>query len=142
MISYIKMPCGPQFTKNLMLAAEEQKKYDAFRKETGHDALASALNRDIDFNVTILTTSYWSTYKTFAIKIPLEVDCKQKHFNAYYTQKYNHRQLQWCYSMGNATVGGKFPIKDCDLVVGTYQLCSSCSSTTGRSTPTTRSKTL
>lgn len=69
----------------------------------------------------MLTTSYWPTYKTFDIQIPLEIDIKMKHFNSYYTQKYNHRQLQWCYSMGNATIGAKFA-KEFDLVVGTYQL--------------------
>lgn len=129
MISFIKMSCGPQFTKklegmltDLMLAAEEQKKFDVFRQESGQSALATAFNRDIDFNITILTTSYWPTYKTFDIQIPLEIDCRMKHFNTYYTQKYTHRQLQWCYSMGNATIGAKFG-KDFDLVVGTYQLC-------------------
>jgi len=34
-----------------------------------------------DFNVTILTTSYWPTYKSFEVSIPMELESKIKEGN-------------------------------------------------------------
>lgn len=80
---------------------------------------------NVDFNVTILTTSYWPTYKSFEITLPRELESCVKQFGAYYQQKHNHRELKWSYSLGSATVSGSFPQSDkkYDLIVGTYQMC-------------------
>ena len=66
MISLIKMSCGPAFTKklegmlnDLSLAHEEAKSYEKHRGQTVME------EEKLDFQVTILTTSYWPTYKTF-----------------------------------------------------------------------------
>ncbi|CDW78925.1 cullin-1-like isoform 1 [Stylonychia lemnae] len=127
MISFVKLSCGPQFTKklegmltDLSLAADEQKKFEI------HCSSSSQLQQNnISFGITILTTSYWPTYKSFDIQIPREIDSCMKNFTQYYTSKHNHRQLQWCYSLGSSTLGANFQRtgKQYDFVVGTYQLC-------------------
>jgi len=98
------------------LADEESKKFTNFCTTTHQPADA------IEFNVTILTTSYWPTYKTFEITIPKEIESSIKTFNLYYQQKYNHRILKWCYSLGSATISAKFSKSDkqYDLLTGTY----------------------
>jgi cullin 1 len=47
----------------------------------------------LEFNVTILTTSYWPTYKTFELTIPRELEGCIKSFNDYYQKKFHHRVL-------------------------------------------------
>jgi len=76
--------------------------------------------------VTVLTTSYWPSYKTFAdLQVPRELDPGMQSFSQYYSAKHNHRQIKWCYSLGSATVSAKFPQtgKTYDCVVGTFQMC-------------------
>ena len=82
MISHIKMSCGPQFTKklegmltDLSLAEEESKKFALFCQEK------SLLPNNLDFNITILTTSYWPSYKSFEITLPRELESCVKTFN-------------------------------------------------------------
>ena len=86
MISHVKMSCGPQFTKklegmltDLSLANEESKKFVVFCEST-----KQLPDSPIDFNVTVLTTSYWPSYKTFELTIPRELESCIKTFNAYY----------------------------------------------------------
>lgn len=89
---------------DLNLAKEESKKFTEYCNQNGQLA-----DTTLEFNVTILTTSYWPTYKTFDLSIPRDIDNSIKSFNLYYQKKYNHRILQWCYSLGTATVNAKFP---------------------------------
>jgi hypothetical protein len=74
MISLIKMSCGPAFTKklegmlnDLALAHEEAKNYEKHRSTptSSQEESKTHVLSSVDFQVTILTTSYWPTYKTF-----------------------------------------------------------------------------
>lgn len=83
MISLIKLSCGPQFTKklegmltDLSLAQDESKKFAQFCEQN-----EQLQKNGVDFNITILTTSYWPTYKTFDIQIPREIENCMKVFN-------------------------------------------------------------
>jgi cullin 1 len=85
MISHIKMSCGLQFTKklegmltDLALANEESKKFVTYCETTNQAVLST------DFKVTILTTSYWPSYKTYELTIPKELESCVKAFNVYY----------------------------------------------------------
>jgi cullin 1 len=73
--------------------------------------------------VTILTTSYWPIYKSFDLTIPKEIGSFTGAFNTYYQTKYNHRQLQWCYSLGSSTVYARYAEKNYNFVLSTYQMC-------------------
>lgn len=88
MISFIKMSCGPQFTKklegmltDLTLASEEAKKYEEHTHNlaSGADAISN-----IDFQVKILTTSYWPTYNMQELIIPRDLDPSMRSFQHYY----------------------------------------------------------
>lgn len=130
MISFIKMSCGPQFTKklegmmnDLALAQDEAKKYEQHLQQVN---TAGSMDANIDFQVTILTTSYWPTYKTLSeLVVPKDLESGMRSFSHFYSQKYNHRLLNWCYSLGTATVSAKFPQanRSYDCVVGTFQMC-------------------
>mmetsp|Transcript_20066 Transcript_20066/g.14784 ORF Transcript_20066/g.14784 Transcript_20066/m.14784 type:complete len:132 (+) Transcript_20066:1487-1882(+) len=103
---------------DLNLASEEMKAFSAHCQSHGQ------LESQAEFKVTVLTTSYWPSYKSVEIHIPKELEPCINAFKLYYQQKHNHRIIQWCYSLGSGTVGAKFaPDKQYDLVLGTYQIC-------------------
>lgn len=81
----------------------------------------------IDFDIKILTTSYWPSYKSFELSVPMEVKSCMDSFTEYYTRQAtnHHRELKWNFAMGTATVSAKLPggAKSYDLVVSTYQMC-------------------
>jgi len=78
----------------------------------------------IDFEIKILTTSYWPTYKSFELSVPAEIKSCMDNFNEFYTksQVNMHRELKWNFAMGTAMVSGKIPgqTKSYDFVVSTY----------------------
>ncbi len=86
MISHIKMSCGPQFTKklegmitDLSMAQEESKVFGAFCENN-----QLMKNEKAEFKVTILTTSYWPSYKTAEMQIPREFEICVNTFKTYY----------------------------------------------------------
>jgi len=123
MISYIKMQSGPQFTKklegmlnDLAIATEQTKQYEA--------QLSSQGTQDVEFHVTILTSSHWPSYKNFPdLQVPRVLLPPMENFTQYYQGRNNHRLVKWCFSLGTATVSGKFASRTFDLVVGTFQMC-------------------
>ncbi len=60
MISHIKLSCGPQYTKKLEGMLSDLSLARESRLKEEQPAFADAA---IDFNIVILTTSYWPTYK-------------------------------------------------------------------------------
>ena len=64
---------------DLALANDESKKFAAYCETNGQLEQSS-----VEFNITVLTTSYWPTYKTFQLQIPREIDACCKVFNTYY----------------------------------------------------------
>lgn len=69
----LKVNCGRQFTDNiegmmndLDLAKELRSKYNEHFAE----------KLPIDFDIKVLTSSYWPTYKSFELSVPKEInDC-------------------------------------------------------------------
>jgi len=123
-ITNIKLNCGPQFTKrmegminDLSMAQEEIKKFNAYAEEK------KLLPTNLEFNVQVITRSYWPSYKNMEVSIPRELETCMKVFQDYYQSSYQHRQITWCFSHGNATVASRFSDKQYNLVTTTYQMC-------------------
>lgn len=73
-LTKLKQQCGGQFTSkmegmvtDLTVARDHQTKFEEF--VTGHPEL----NPGIDLAVTVLTTGFWPSYKTFDINLPAEM---------------------------------------------------------------------
>ncbi len=49
--------------------------------------LESLFNKEgtFDCNITVLTTSYWPTYKSFNVPIPIEIENKVNSFKVIYS---------------------------------------------------------
>jgi cullin 1 len=73
-LTKLKQQCGGQFTSkmegmvtDLTVARDHQTKFEEF--VVGHPDL----NPGIDLAVTVLTTGFWPSYKTFDINLPAEM---------------------------------------------------------------------
>ena len=84
-ITYIKLSIGPQHTKKLegmlfdLTQAQEESKSFSLHCEAKHINYGT-----IDFNISILTTSYWPKYQTSEISIPKELESCISTFKKYY----------------------------------------------------------
>ncbi|THG01111.1 hypothetical protein TEA_024981 [Camellia sinensis var. sinensis] len=131
-LTKLKQQCGGQFTSkmegmvtDLTLARENQTNFEEYLK-TNPNA-----SPGIDLTVTVLTTGFWPSYKSFDLNLPAEmmsfclftsalVKCVEV-FREFYQTKTKHRKLTWIYSLGTCNINGKFEPKTMELIVTTYQ---------------------
>ncbi|KAK4265733.1 hypothetical protein QN277_026748 [Acacia crassicarpa] len=121
-LTKLKQQCGGQFTSkmegmvtDLTLAKENQASFEEY--------LSSNPNADpgIDLTVTVLTTGFWPSYKSFDLNLPAEMIRCVEVFKDFYQTKTKHRKLTWIYSLGTCNISGKFEPKTMELIVTTYQ---------------------
>ncbi|KAI3944785.1 hypothetical protein MKW92_046848 [Papaver armeniacum] len=113
-LSKLKHQCGGQFTSkmegmvtDLALARDLQTGYDEYVNNTNYG------HPGTEFNVTVLTTGYWPTYKTLDLNLPtVMLQCVQA-FKEFYQTKTTHRKLTYLFSLGSCS----------DLIVSTHQAC-------------------
>ncbi|KAK7850675.1 cullin-1 [Quercus suber] len=118
----LKHQCGGQFTSkmegmitDLTLARENQTSFEEYLVNNSH------ANPGIDLTVTVLTTGFWPSYKSFDLNLPPELVKCVKVFREFYQTKTKHRKLTWIYSLGTCNISGKFEPKTMELIVTTYQ---------------------
>ncbi|XP_027339415.1 cullin-1-like isoform X2 [Abrus precatorius] len=121
-LTKLKQQCGGQFTSkmegmvtDLTLAKENQTSFEEY--------LSNNPNADpgIDLTVTVLTTGFWPSYKSFDLNLPAEMVRCVEVFKEFYQTKTKHRKLTWIYSLGTCNISGKFEPKTVELIVTTYQ---------------------
>ncbi|OMP06647.1 hypothetical protein COLO4_07999 [Corchorus olitorius] len=121
-LTKLKQQCGGQFTSkmegmvtDLTLARENQASFEDYLRNN------SAAHPGIDLTVTVLTTGFWPSYKSFDLNLPAEMVKCVEVFKGFYETKTKHRKLTWIYSLGTCHINGKFDQKTIELVVSTYQ---------------------
>ncbi|XP_077218085.1 cullin-1-like [Tasmannia lanceolata] len=121
-LTKLKQQCGGQFTSkmegmvtDLTLARENQTNFEEYLSSN------SQANPVIDLTVTVLTTGFWPSYKSFDLNLPAEMVKCVEVFKEFYQTKTKHRRLSWIYSLGTCNVIGKFEPKFLELIVTTYQ---------------------
>ena len=101
-VTKLKVNCGRQVTdsiegmmNDLELAKESSKKYKEHKQNLNK-------NDPIDFDIKILTTSYWPSYKSFELSVPMEIKSCMDNFTSYYNKlpQNHHRELKWNFAMG------------------------------------------
>ncbi|KAH0767967.1 hypothetical protein KY285_003838 [Solanum tuberosum] len=118
----LKQQCGGQFTSkmermvtDLTLARENQGNFEEY---LSNNPIA---NPGIDLTVTVLTTGFWPSYKSFDLNLPAEMVRCVEVFKEFYQTKKKDRKLTWIYSLGTCNINGNFEPKTVELVVTTYQ---------------------
>ncbi|KAH0781945.1 hypothetical protein KY290_001543 [Solanum tuberosum] len=118
----LKQQCGGQFTSkmermvtDLTLARENQGNFEEY---LSNNPIA---NPGIDLTVTVLTTGFWPSYKSFDLNLPAEMVRCVEVFKEFYQTKTKDRKLTWIYSLGTCNINGNFEPKTVELVVTTYQ---------------------
>ncbi|KAM7278577.1 hypothetical protein ACFE04_005711 [Oxalis oulophora] len=121
-LTKLKQQCGGQFTSkmegmvtDLTLARENQSSFEEYLNNNPN------ANQGIDLTVTVLTTGFWPSYKSFDLNLPAEMVRCVEVFKEFYQTKTKHRKLTWIYSLGTCNLIGKFEPKTIELVVTTYQ---------------------
>eukprot|EP00253_Pinus_taeda_P000544 PITA_00544 len=121
-LTKLKQQCGGQFTSkmegmvtDLTLARENQTNFEEY---LNGNPLA---HPGIDLTVTVLTTGFWPSYKSFDLNLPAEMVKCVEVFKEFYQTKTKHRKLTWIYSLGTCNIIGKFDPKPMELIVTTYQ---------------------
>ncbi|WRX11194.1 Cullin [Theobroma cacao] len=121
-LTKLKQQCGGQFTSkmegmvtDLTLARENQASFEDYLRSN------SAAHPGIDLTVTVLTTGFWPSYKSFDLNLPAEMVKCVEVFKGFYETKTKHRKLTWIYSLGTCHINGKFEQKTIELIVSTYQ---------------------
>ncbi|XP_028123993.1 cullin-1-like [Camellia sinensis] len=100
---------------DLTLARENQTNFEEYLK-TNPDA-----SPRIDLTVTVLTTGFWPSYKSFDLNLPTEMLKCVEVYREFYQTKTKHRKLTWIYSLGTCNLNGKFKPKTMELIVTTYE---------------------
>ncbi|CAM0881246.1 unnamed protein product [Alopecurus aequalis] len=123
LLSKLKQYFGGQFTSKMegMLtdmakARDHQTEFETYKSNNYPESFPR-----VDVSVTVLTTGFWPSYKTFNINLPSEMIKYVEAFKNYYNSKQKHRKLNWIYSMGNCNIVAKFDTKTIELIVTTYQ---------------------
>ncbi|KAJ8766403.1 hypothetical protein K2173_022462 [Erythroxylum novogranatense] len=121
-LTKLKQQCGAQFTSkmegmvtDLTLARENQSSFEEYLSNYPN------ANPGIDLTVTVLTTGFWPSYKSFDLNLPAEMVKCVEVFREFYQTKTKHRKLTWIYSLGTCNLIGKFEPKTMELIVTTYQ---------------------
>ncbi|KAH7573592.1 hypothetical protein JRO89_XS03G0177700 [Xanthoceras sorbifolium] len=121
-LTKLKQQCGGQFTSkmegmvtDLTLARENQTSFEEYLSNN------SNANPGIDLTVTVLTTGFWPSYKSFDLNLPAEMVKCVEVFREFYQTKTKHRKLTWIYSLGTCNLLGKFETRNTELIVTTYQ---------------------
>ncbi|PSS01491.1 Cullin-1 like [Actinidia chinensis var. chinensis] len=121
-LTKLKQQCGWEFTSkmermvtDLTLAKENQTNFEEY---LGNNPNA---NPGIDLTVTVLTTGFWPSYRSFDLNLPVEMVKCVEVFKEFYQTKTKHRKLTWIYSLGTCNITGKFEPKTMELIVTTYQ---------------------
>jgi len=122
MIGKLKLQCGAQFTGKMEgmlndLAIGADHKAD-FEKHLTATAETISLDK---FEVQVLTTGYWPTYKALEVNLPPAMVKCTAVFKDYYDHKTSHRRLQWVHGLGGAEVTARYKKKKYDLSVTTLQ---------------------
>ncbi|KAJ1687745.1 Cullin family protein [Rhynchospora pubera] len=121
-LTKLKQQCGGQFTSkmegmvtDLTLARENQTQFEEYLNSNPQ------AGPGIDLTVTVLTTGFWPSYKSFDLNLPSEMVKCVEVFKEFYQTKTKHRKLTWIYSLGTCNINGKFDTKNIELIVTTYQ---------------------
>ena len=117
MITKLKAECGYQFTAKLegmfsdmKLSKEFMEKYKKQAKFGNllRDATRPAERREVQLDVSVLTTGFWPTEAAPKCELPEEVLGACEQFRDFYLNTYTGRRLKWQTNMGTAEIEATF----------------------------------
>ncbi|KDO33656.1 hypothetical protein SPRG_01614 [Saprolegnia parasitica CBS 223.65] len=125
MISKLKTECGSSFTNKLEGMFKDidlsRSVMTQFQQHNASQLAISNLKHKMDMHVHVLTTGFWPAYVPTEILLPQSLLPLKAIFEAFYTSKYQGRQLQWQHSLGHCLVKASFPKGRKELAVSVFQ---------------------
>ncbi|KAL0376471.1 UNVERIFIED_CONTAM: Cullin-1 [Sesamum calycinum] len=121
-LTKLKQQCGGQFTSkmegmvtDLTLARENQTSFEEYLSNNPN------ANPGIDLTVTVLTTGFWPSYKSFDLNLPAEMVKCVEVFREFYQTKTSTENLHGYILWGRVTSMESLNPKTIELIVTTYQ---------------------
>ncbi|OQR94149.1 Cullin family protein [Achlya hypogyna] len=125
MISKLKTECGSSFTNKLEGMFKDidlsRSVMSQFQQHHASQLALSNLTHKMDMHVHVLTTGFWPPYVPTELNLPQALVPLKAVFEAFYTAKYQGRQLQWQHSLGHCVVKASFPKGRKELAVSLFQ---------------------
>lgn len=100
MIAKLKNECGNTYTANLEHMFKDIEVSRDFMNS--FNEMRKLQIKDVILEVKVLTTNFWPTYPTCAIRLPKRLEEYQQVFQRFYLSQHNGRCLKWQYSLGGA----------------------------------------
>lgn len=117
MISKLKAECGNHFTSNL-----EGMFQDMNLSRLVNLSFKQKLDQqDSEFNVSVLTNSFWPSFPRYSINLPSELTTYQDRFQEYYLSKHNGRKLLWQPNLSYCLVQADFVTGSKELQISLFQ---------------------
>ncbi|XP_039123636.1 cullin-1-like [Dioscorea cayenensis subsp. rotundata] len=124
-LSTLKEHFGRQFTSKMEgMVTDLALSRDSQTKFISHLQDKVDAKPGFDFSVTVLTSGFWPTYKTFNLNLPPEMLKCVEAYNQHYLATTNKRKLTWLYSLGTCNIKAHFEPKTMELNVTTFQACA------------------
>eukprot|EP00735_Rhodelphis_limneticus_P013729 TRINITY_DN7685_c0_g1::TRINITY_DN7685_c0_g1_i1::g.18662::m.18662 TRINITY_DN7685_c0_g1::TRINITY_DN7685_c0_g1_i1::g.18662 ORF type:complete len:792 (-),score=204.80,sp/Q8LGH4/CUL4_ARATH/54.59/0.0,Cullin/PF00888.17/3.4e-161,Cullin_Nedd8/PF10557.4/2.1e+03,Cullin_Nedd8/PF10557.4/1.4e-26 TRINITY_DN7685_c0_g1_i1:237-2612(-) len=121
-ISKLKAECGSGFTNKLEGMFKDIDLSSDIMSSFRQTAYANdPVLRNVEINVSVLTTGVWPAYPPMEVKLPHELAQFQEIFKRFYLSKYHGRTLQWLNSHGQCSLKARFPKGAKDLQVSLFQ---------------------
>jgi cullin-4 len=127
MISRLRTESGKQFTsklegmfrdidvsRDLMLEFKSSKECQKLKQD--YDQC-----RNIDLNVTVITSGFWPSYPDIKVNLPKYVEPVQTVFERFYLDKHSGRVLKWQNTLGQCSLRAQFPSGQKELQVSLLQ---------------------
>lgn len=133
MINRIRKECGQTFASNLENMFKDidisQDLNDKFKSHI--DKLSNGEggnnnninNKNIDFDIQVLTSGCWPTYNTDIIQLPPSILSYLEYYNKFYVRINSGRKLKWTSSLSHCIVAANFPKGRKELVLSAFQAC-------------------
>lgn len=125
MISKLKEECGGAFTSNIEGMFQDinlsRDINSSFKQKVKNQEYDQNLLKNSDFSVNVLTNSYWPSYPTHNINLPVELVNYQQIFQEFYLSNHSGRKLFWQPSLGHCLIRASFDCGVKELQVSLFQ---------------------
>ena len=116
--------CGPNFTSKIEGMMSDLNLAKEIQKDFGSWSVESKATFPFEFEVTVLTSGYWPSYRSTNCELLSEMKLCLQYFEHFYNDSNTHKILKWCFSNGSMQVSSYFEAhggKKYDIGVTTYQ---------------------
>lgn len=121
MIGKLKSECGSGFTSKIEGMFKDINISHGMNNAFKHHLHNIAISTSSDLFINVLTSSFWPSYPTYEVNLPLELANYQTTFQSFYANNHSGRKLVWQPNLGFCLVKAAFDSGNKELQVSLFQ---------------------